>query len=257
MINNRKIKKQQMLMDFSYERPNDIHEHGDYTLSQAANALRVSSQYILWLVRQKGVDLVLKEGTEFITPSSIREYVRLRKLPLDNPEYGDLLRARISSSMAHLRNDPNAASVSEGPSITLHDRHRKWFNSLDVPEINFGALAKELNIVNIPRKKLEGFFKVLVVQYYNLIDYVEELLEPAILEIRDAVTSGSNPQSIIEGVQMETQAVIDDAPFNVQRRPSHDMVLNQHLYAEFIEPSEEIPEFIGDRPVDILSRGRN
>ena len=157
--------------------------------------------------------------------------------------------------MSHLRNNPNAAS-SEGASITLHSEHKKWFEGLDVPEINFGALAKELNIVNIPRKKLEGLFKVLVVQYYNLIDYVEELLEPVILEIRDAVNSGSNPQSIIEGVQMETQIVIDNFLFNVQRRPSHDMMLNQHLYAEFIEPSEEIPEFIGDGPMDILSLGK-
>ena len=44
------VNKQQMLMDFSYERPNDIHEHGDYTLSQAANVLCVSSQYLLWLL---------------------------------------------------------------------------------------------------------------------------------------------------------------------------------------------------------------
>ena len=35
MINNRKIKKQQMLMDFSYDRPNDVHKNGDYTLQQA------------------------------------------------------------------------------------------------------------------------------------------------------------------------------------------------------------------------------
>ena len=51
MINNRKIKKQQMLMDFSYERPNDVYENmDDYTLSQAANVLCVSSQYLLWLL---------------------------------------------------------------------------------------------------------------------------------------------------------------------------------------------------------------
>ena len=40
----------QQMMDFSYDRPNDVYENGDYTLSQAANALRVSSQYILWLL---------------------------------------------------------------------------------------------------------------------------------------------------------------------------------------------------------------
>ena len=65
----------QQMMDFSYDRPNDVYENmDDYTLSQAANVLCVSSQYILWLLDSAwdegevligtGRYIILREETE-------------------------------------------------------------------------------------------------------------------------------------------------------------------------------------------------
>ena len=120
---------------------------------------------------------------------------------------------------------------------------------MDVPEINFYGLAKELNIVDIPRKKLEAYFKILFVQYDNEIDHTERL-ESVILDIQDAINNDLGPQLII-------QEVVDGGLFNVQKRPPYQMVFNQHLYPDRLEPSEEISEFHNNElPVDLRDSGK-
>tara|TARA_B100001971_G_scaffold106831_1_gene98241 strand:- start:740 stop:1123 length:384 start_codon:yes stop_codon:yes gene_type:complete len=119
------VNKQQMLMDFSYERSNDAHGSDNYTIIQAMKALHYpdllcfafnclndaygSDNYtiiqamkalhypdLLRLVRERKLDLIWEKGWEKgkvrITSDSLCEYANLRKIgPLYPPEYYDLV----------------------------------------------------------------------------------------------------------------------------------------------------------------------
>ena len=237
------VNKQQMLMDFSCDQSNDVHRQ-NYTLGQAANMLCISSGSVFWLIHKRMLDAILEEGRMFIVYDSLHDYMQLEKVIHNGFKYDEAFHNRINAHFFHLRNNSNAADVSIESAMTLQCKHRKWVDNLDVPEINFYGLAKELNIVDIPRKKLEAYFKILFVQYDNEIDYTE-YLESVILDIQDAINNDSDPQPII-------QDVVDGGLFNVQKRPPHQMVFNQHLYPDRLEPSEEISEFHNNElPVDL------
>jgi len=88
------VNKQQMLMDFSYDRPNDAHGSDNCTIIQAMKALHYPD--LLRLVRERKLDLIWEKGWEKgkvrITSDSLCEYANLRKIgPLYPPEYYDLV----------------------------------------------------------------------------------------------------------------------------------------------------------------------